>query len=163
MKEIIINYAPPETRITITEDSALVEFLIERKREKGIAGNIYKGKVARVLPGMQAAFVDIGLDKAAFLHVSDLTAGPGDLHPLLTGSEDEIDFEHDRRWDFSFNIGGPRTLQAGPRSIYKVVQSSRNIKRLLVYVCIDNDLPKLYFNKALVHNCVPFRLGRTRM
>ena len=93
MKEIIINYAPQETRIAITEDGALVEFLIERKREKGIAGNIYKGKVARVLPGMQAAFVDIGLDKAAFLHVSDLTAGPGDLHPLLTGSEDEIDFE----------------------------------------------------------------------
>ncbi len=93
MREIIINSAPEETRIAITEDRVLVEFLVERKQERGIAGNIYKGKVARVLPGMQAAFVDIGLDKAAFLHVSDLSTGPGDLHPLLTGTEDEIDFE----------------------------------------------------------------------
>jgi ribonuclease G len=93
MREIIINSAPEETRIAITEDRVLVEFLVERKQERGIAGNIYKGKVARVLPGMQAAFVDIGLDKAAFLHVSDLSTGPGDLHPLLTGTEDEIVFE----------------------------------------------------------------------
>ena len=93
-QDIIINSPPHESRIAIVEDGFLAEFLIERRQERGIAGNIYKGKVARVLPGMQAAFVEIGLDKAAFLHVSDFSSGPEDVSPLLTGSEDEIDFEN---------------------------------------------------------------------
>jgi len=75
------------------EDGYLAEFMIERKQERGIVGNIYKGKVARVLPGMQAAFVDISLDKAAFLHVSDVSTGPDSVSALLTGSEEEIVFE----------------------------------------------------------------------
>jgi ribonuclease G len=93
-QDIIINSPPHESRIAIVEDGFLAEFLIERRQERGIAGNIYKGKVARVLPGMQAAFVEIGLDKAAFLHVSDFSSGPEDVSPLLTGSEDEIVFEN---------------------------------------------------------------------
>jgi Rne/Rng family ribonuclease len=72
-QEIYINHTPQESRIAIVEDAALAEFLVERRQERGIAGNIYKGKVARVLPGMQAAFVDIGMEKAAFLHVSDFS------------------------------------------------------------------------------------------
>src|SRR5581483_3675843 len=72
-QDIFINNTPQESRIAIVEDGALAEFLVERRQERGIAGNIYKGKVARVLPGMQAAFVDIGMDKAAFLHVSDFS------------------------------------------------------------------------------------------
>ncbi|MGH7830805.1 MAG: Rne/Rng family ribonuclease, partial [Candidatus Binatia bacterium] len=92
-QDIVINSPPHESRIAIMEDGMLAEFLIERRQERGIAGNIYKGKVARVLPGMQAAFVEIGLDKAAFLHVSDFSSGPGDVFPLLAGSEDEIVFE----------------------------------------------------------------------
>jgi len=71
---IIINAAPFETRVALLEQQRLVEILIERTRDRGIAGNIYKGKVTRVLPGMQAAFVDIGVEKAAFLHGSDLDA-----------------------------------------------------------------------------------------
>jgi ribonuclease G len=71
-KQILINIAPWETRVALLEETTLVELHIERRGEGGIAGNIYKGKVLRVLPGMQAAFVDIGLDKAAFLHASDL-------------------------------------------------------------------------------------------
>ncbi|MEK7341001.1 MAG: Rne/Rng family ribonuclease, partial [Candidatus Binatota bacterium] len=59
-QEIFINCTPQESRIAIVEDGSLAEFLVERKQEMGIAGNIYKGKVARVLPGMQAAFVEIG-------------------------------------------------------------------------------------------------------
>jgi ribonuclease G len=93
-QDIVINSPPHESRIAIVEDGFLAEFLIERRQERGIAGNIYKGKVARVLPGMQAAFVEIGLDKAAFLHVSDFSSGPEDVSPLLTGSEDEIVFEN---------------------------------------------------------------------
>ena len=76
-KQILINAAPWETRVAVLDDTTLVELYIERGRDHGIAGNIYKGKVVRVLPGMQASFVDIGLEKAAFLHVSDL-ATPGE-------------------------------------------------------------------------------------
>ena len=76
-KQILINAAPWEVRVAVLEDTTLVELHVERRRERGIAGNIYKGKVLRVLPGMQAAFLEIGLEKAAFLHVSDLLAPPG--------------------------------------------------------------------------------------
>jgi ribonuclease G len=79
-KQILINVAPWETRVAVLEDATLADLWIEHRSEEGIAGNIYKGKVVRVLPGMQAAFVDIGLEKAAFLHVSDLGA-PGALPP----------------------------------------------------------------------------------
>jgi len=72
--EILINVTPPETRVAIVENGVLQEVLIERARKRGLVGNIYKGRVCRVLPGMQAAFVDIGLERAAFLHVSDLNA-----------------------------------------------------------------------------------------
>ncbi|MFM2482975.1 ribonuclease G [Celerinatantimonas sp. YJH-8] len=70
--ELLINVTPTETRIALVETGILQEIHIEREAKRGIVGNIYKGKVSRVLPGMQAAFVDIGLDKAAFLHASDI-------------------------------------------------------------------------------------------
>src|SRR5574341_363530 len=73
-REIVINSATYETRVALLEKQRLIELFIERARDKGVAGNIYKGRVTRVLPGMQAAFVDIGLGKAAFLHGSDLYA-----------------------------------------------------------------------------------------
>jgi ribonuclease G len=95
-QNIYINSTPQESRIAIMEEGALAEFLIERKQERGVAGNIYKGKVARVLPGMQAAFVDIGMDKAAFLHVSDFSTSSETVASLLSGSEDEIVFEAPR-------------------------------------------------------------------
>ena len=73
-EEILINVTPPETRVAVIENGVLQEVIIERTRERGLVGNIYKGEVCRVLPGMQAAFVDIGLPKAAFIHLSDLCA-----------------------------------------------------------------------------------------
>ncbi len=71
-EEILINMTALETRVALVENGVLQEIYIERERSKGIVGNIYKGTVARVLPGMQAAFVDIGLERASFLHVSDI-------------------------------------------------------------------------------------------
>lgn len=70
--ELLINVTPTEARVALVEHGVLQEVHIERRMKRGIVGNIYKGKVSRVLPGMQAAFVDIGLDKAAFLHASDI-------------------------------------------------------------------------------------------
>jgi ribonuclease G len=72
MQDILINWAPQETRVAIVENGAVQELHIERALERGLVGNIYTGRVARVLPGMQSAFVDIGLERAAFLHVADV-------------------------------------------------------------------------------------------
>ncbi|MBI5039257.1 MAG: Rne/Rng family ribonuclease [Nitrospirae bacterium] len=72
--EIIINAASEETRVAVLENKEVVELYIDRRRESGIAGNTYKGKVVKILPGIQSAFVDIGLEKAAFLYVSDAGA-----------------------------------------------------------------------------------------
>jgi len=71
-QDILINWAPQETRVAIVENGAVQELHIERALERGLVGNVYLGKVARVLPGMQSAFIDIGLERAAFLHVADL-------------------------------------------------------------------------------------------
>ena len=72
LKELVVNSAPHETRVALLENGTITEVFIEREDETSIAGNIYKGKVQRVLPGMQAAFVDIGFDHAAFLYVDDV-------------------------------------------------------------------------------------------
>jgi ribonuclease G len=70
--ELLMNVTPSETRVAYIEDGVLQEIHVDRESRRGIVGNIYKGKVIRILPGMQAAFVDIGLEKAAFLHASDI-------------------------------------------------------------------------------------------
>ena len=74
-QDILINWSPQETRVAVVENGAVQELHIERTLERGMVGNVYLGKVVRVLPGMQSAFVDIGLDRAAFLHVADLHPG----------------------------------------------------------------------------------------
>jgi ribonuclease G len=71
-QDILINWAPQETRVAVVENGAVQELHLERTLERGLVGNVYLGKVVRVLPGMQSAFVDIGLERAAFLHVADL-------------------------------------------------------------------------------------------
>jgi ribonuclease G len=90
-KQIIINSNPSEVRVALLENGILAEIHIARTSEEAAAGNIYKGKALRVLPGMQAAFVDIGLEKAAFLHASDIP-GDEDTQP----SEDAEDGEEAR-------------------------------------------------------------------
>src|SRR5512139_2011801 len=86
--ELIINAMPHETRVALLEDKGLAEIYIERTKDRGIAGNIYKGMVVRVLPGMQAAFVDVGLEKAAFLYVSDVHRPLVDLEQLFQNAAD---------------------------------------------------------------------------
>lgn len=89
--EILINVNSGETRVALLENGVLVELYIERNSEQGITGNIYKGRVVRVLPGMQAAFVDIGLEKAAFLYVSDVHQDFEDLELLMRAREEDGD------------------------------------------------------------------------
>ncbi len=71
-KEMVINASPHEIRIAMLEDRELVELIVEGADAKRIVGNVYKGKVTSVKPGLQAAFIDIGMERAGFLHASDL-------------------------------------------------------------------------------------------
>ncbi len=99
-EEILINVTPMETRVALIENGVLQEIYVERSRAKGIVGNIYKGRVARVLPGMQAAFIDAGLERAAFIHVADIAAmapdgtvqrnGDADIRALLREGQDLV-------------------------------------------------------------------------
>jgi ribonuclease G len=72
-EEILINITPQETRVALIQQGAVQELQIERTRQRGIVGNIYLAKVVRVLPGMQSAFIDVGLERTAFIHVADIT------------------------------------------------------------------------------------------
>ncbi len=93
-KQILINATPWETRVAVLEETTLAELHVERGRDRNLAGNVYKARVARVLPGMQAAFVEIGLEKAAFLHVSDLT-GPDLVRGVVDESEESGDADEE--------------------------------------------------------------------
>jgi ribonuclease G len=74
-KDLIVSTTPPETKVALLEDGRVSEIFIEREAHRGIVGNIYKGRVTRVLPGMQSAFVDLGLERDAFLYVTDVLEG----------------------------------------------------------------------------------------
>ncbi len=90
-KELIISSTSLETKLAILEEDQVTQIFVERKRSRGILGNIYKGKVARVLPGMQAAFVDIGLERNAFLYVSDFTEDLEEYEELFVSGSDVIE------------------------------------------------------------------------
>ena len=81
-EDILINWSPQETRVAVVENGAVQELHVERTYERGLVSNIYLGKVARVLPGMQSAFIDIGLERAAFLHVADVWHPPAEGESL---------------------------------------------------------------------------------
>lgn len=81
--EIVINVAREESRVALIENKVVTELYFDRKKERGIVGNVYKGKIVKVLPGMQAAFVDIGMEKAAFLYVADIMINkPVEVQPV---------------------------------------------------------------------------------
>ncbi len=99
-KEIITNSSEDETRLAILEDGQLTEVFLERAQSRGLVGNIYKGRVSRVLPGMQSAFVDIGLERDGFLYVSDVLAEIEEFSSWLEGDgngDDEGGAEHKPR------------------------------------------------------------------
>src|ERR1700722_2664215 len=89
--EILINIRPGLTRVAYVEDGVLSDLKIERQGSPTLVGSIYKGRVVRVLPGMQAAFVDIGLDRAAFLYVGDVRADVDSMPQLLEEEEPSLE------------------------------------------------------------------------
>jgi len=86
--ELLINVTKQECRVALLEGGQVVEFYIEREGDASFVGNIYKGRVVKVLKGMHACFIDIGLDKAAFLYVDDIKGGIKELYPFLEGDEE---------------------------------------------------------------------------
>jgi ribonuclease G len=88
-KEMIISSSDPETRVAILEDDQVVEVFIERERQRGVVGNIYKGRVSKVLPGMQSSFVDIGLERDAFLYVTEVVDTVEEFERLESGDDEE--------------------------------------------------------------------------
>ncbi|HIB53904.1 MAG TPA: Rne/Rng family ribonuclease [Nitrospirales bacterium] len=91
--EIIINVMPEETRVALLENKVVTEVYIDRKKKRDLVGNIYVGKVVKTLPGMQAAFIDIGLDRAAFLHASDIF--PSDPAETMVEPEESVELEEE--------------------------------------------------------------------
>jgi len=87
-KEMIISSSAHETRVAILEDDQVAEIFIERERSRGVVGNVYKGRVSKVLPGMQSAFIDLGLERDGFLYVTDVVAAIEELDRFETEEED---------------------------------------------------------------------------
>src|SRR4051794_22989094 len=87
-KEMIISSNDHETRVAILEDDLVSEMFVERERTRGVVGNVYKGRVSKVLPGMQSSFVDIGLERDGFLYVSDVVT-PEEFEKLDAEDEDD--------------------------------------------------------------------------
>ena len=86
-EELLVNVTPQETRVAVIENGGLQELHVERSGSRGIVGNIYKGKIVRVLPGMQATFVEVGLARTAFLHAADMLAHRGNGNADISGEE----------------------------------------------------------------------------
>ncbi|HVC19097.1 MAG TPA: Rne/Rng family ribonuclease [Vicinamibacterales bacterium] len=95
-KEMIVSSNGHETMVAILEDDVVAEIFVERERQRGVVGNIYKGRVSKVLPGMQSAFVDIGLERHGFLYVSDVVDTIEEFQRLESGDEEEGEEEAGR-------------------------------------------------------------------
>ena len=122
--ELLANVTPQETRVAVVENGMLQEVFVERARRRGLVGNIYKGVVRRVLPGMQAAFVDIGLAKAAFLHASDIAVAGDEEKIEQNGNDDSI----------------TRLLQEGQEVLVQVIKDPLGTKgaRLTTHITIPS-------------------------
>ena len=127
--ELLVNVTPRETRIAVIENGMLQEAFIERANRRGLVGNIYKGRVCRVLPGMQAAFVDIGLERAAFLHASDIVGASE--NPDEEDSPDPADTQHIAQPDKQ------ALLSAQPRPMKSINELVHDGQEVLVQVIKD--------------------------
>src|SRR6185369_3054328 len=90
-KEMIISSGAHDTRVAILEDDQVVEIFIERENQRGVVGNIYKGRVSKVLPGMQSSFIDIGLERDAFLYVTEVINTVEEFERLAGDDDDDVE------------------------------------------------------------------------
>lgn len=132
--EILINMTPQETRVSIVENGVLQEFHLERSGNRGIVGNIYKGVVKRVMPGMQAAFVDIGQEKAAFLHVADIVSDKSEGSKQAVEGSKLLDKQQAQETDIT------TVLHEGQKIIVQVIKDPISSKgaRLTTHITIPS-------------------------
>jgi ribonuclease G len=123
--ELIVNATLGETRVARLENSVVTELTIERARDEGVVGNIYKGKVVRVLPGMQAAFIDIGLERTAFMHASDVVKDMASFEE--EGEDVDVDLDADVK-------GKKRRKTRRPRKYASIEEILKEGKEILVQV-----------------------------
>ena len=115
-KEMVISANPHETRVAILEEGQLCEFYVEREKEFALVGSIYKGRVTRVLPGMQSAFVEIGLDSDAFLYVSDFLEDLEEFDHIVTTAEEKVQKMQDQGGQV-FSAAAPSTPALEPLDV----------------------------------------------
>ncbi|MEJ8859678.1 ribonuclease G [Variovorax robiniae] len=147
MQDILINWSPQETRVALVEYGSVQELHVERTLERGLVGNVYLGKVSRVLPGMQSAFIDVGLERTAFLHVADIVA------PFTPGSRPmSTPPERDHRGNASGMVPIEKQVFEGQSLLVQVIKDPIGSKgarlstqisiagRLLVFLPQDNHI-----------------------
>lgn len=125
-EDILINWSSYETRVAVLQHGIVQETHIERSANKGLVGNIYMGRVARVLPGMQSAFIDIGLDRAAFLHVADIRHLPAHANTLAhrnsnRSARDETENPESLLTDSKFHVSSPTTSENLSQTVSGIV------------------------------------------
>ena len=134
--EIIVNAGREETRVALLENGLVTDIFIDRRKDRGVAGNIYKGKVMKVLPGMQAAFVDIGLEKSAFLYVGDVFDSASEYAPMMEDEGIELEVETKRKKSHATQIED--LLQEGQDIVVQVSKEPISTKgaRVTTYISI---------------------------
>ncbi|HTG00183.1 MAG TPA: Rne/Rng family ribonuclease [Nitrospirota bacterium] len=134
--EIIVNAGREETRVALLENGLVTEIYIDRKKDRGVAGNVYKGRVMKVLPGMQAAFVDIGLDKSAFLYVGDVFDSASEYTPMMDDEGLELEIEPKRKRSHATQIED--LLQEGQEILVQISKEPISTKgaRVTTYISI---------------------------
>jgi ribonuclease G len=133
--EILINVTREETRVALLEGGQVLEFYVERKHDASLVGNIYKGRVLKILPGMQSAFVDIGLEKAAFLYITDIRVDIEEYAPLVEEGDDALELVSKRgRTDLTIE----EVIQEGQEILVQVSKDPIGSKgaRLTSYVTL---------------------------
>jgi len=135
--ELVINVTRAESRVALLEGGQVAEFYIERKRDTSLVGNIYKGRVVKVLPGMQSSFIDIGLEKAAFLYVADIMTEMEDYYSAFLESEAE-DTDLYRRAEYVERLSIEELIQEGQEILVQVSKDPIGTKgaRVTSYVTL---------------------------
>jgi ribonuclease G len=126
-RQIVVNAGISETRVAVLDGGALTELFVERRHHRSIVGNIYKGVVTNVLPGMQAAFVDVGLAKDAFLYAGDFIANLGEYERMMLAEDEEADLDLDE--DTSANGEGGERAEAPPARERRVITPIEDVLR----------------------------------
>ena len=126
-RQIVVNAGISETRVAVHDGSVLTELFVERRRHRSIVGNVYKGVVTNVLPGMQAAFVDVGLAKDAFLYAGDFIANLGEYERMMLAEEEDADIELDGEGAPADGDGGD--VRAPPERERRVITPIEDVLR----------------------------------